>query len=257
MHRALFLALFLAPLAAQATDHCQYQAPRNLKLDLSGVRVVQVELRSHDLHLTGSAGATSGELTGRACASDPKLLDQLVVTQHREGDRLVVEAGGSSHFSINLFGNSYMNLELNLQVPAQLPVVLNVGSGDATVSGLQQLESQVGSGDLHVNDIAGAFTTGVGSGSVDANNVGSLQAGSVGSGEIKADGIKGDAKIGSIGSGEVSLSRVGGNVRADTLGSGDLTVKDVRGDLNLGAKGSGDVNFSGISGKVHVPSDRD
>ncbi|MFC5740247.1 DUF4097 family beta strand repeat-containing protein [Dyella tabacisoli] len=257
MHRALFIALFLAPFAVHAADDCKYQAPRNLKLDLSGVRVLQVELHSHDLHLTGSDGTKGAELTGRACASDPKLLDELVVTQHREGDRLVVEAGGTSHSNISLFARSYTNLELNLQVPSQLPIVLNVGSGDAWATGVKQLEGHVGSGELHVSKIAGALITSVGSGDVDANDIGALELGSLGSGALKADGIKGDAKIGSIGSGEVALSHVGGSVHADTLGSGDLTVRDVRGDLSLAAKGSGDVNYSSITGKVKVPRDND
>ena len=256
MRRLLLAALLVAPLAAQA-DQCKYQAPRNLSLDLTGIRSVQIDLHSHDLHLTGSDSAKTGELTGRACASDPKMLDDLVVTQRREGDRLIIDAGGKSHVMISLFGSSYWNLELNLTVPAQMPVVLNVGSGDAWVTGLQHLESQVGSGDLHVSKISGPFSTSVGSGDVDARDIGSLDLGAMGSGDLKADSIKGDARVGAVGSGDVTLSGVGGNVRAETLGSGDLKVRDVRGDFSLGAKGSGDVSHSGVQGKVSVPREDD
>jgi len=252
MRRLLLAALLIAPLAVQAND-CKYEAPRNLSLDLSGVHSVQIDLHSHDLHLTGSESAKSGELTGRACASDAKLLDDLVVTQRREGDRLIVDVGGKSHVIISLFGSSYRNLDVNLQLPAQMPVVLNVGSGDAWVTGLQRLESQVGSGDLHVSKISGPFNTSVGSGDVDARDIGSLDLGALGSGDLKADGIKGDARVGAVGSGDVTLTGVGGNVRAETLGSGDLKVRDVRGDFSLGAKGSGDVSHSGVQGKVSVP----
>ncbi|MFC4762418.1 GIN domain-containing protein [Dyella koreensis] len=257
--RHLFLAaLLLAPLVAQAHDDCKFQAPRNLQLDLAGVKSLQVDLHSYDLHLNGDAGARTGELTGRACASDQQLLDSLVVTQRREGDVLIVDAGGSrDHIMFNLTGRSYTNLELNLKVPALLPVTLNVGSGDAWVTGLQRLDAHVGSGDLHVNKIAGPLSASVGSGDVDASDIGSLDLGAVGSGDFKVDGIKGNARVGSIGSGDVALSRVGGNVQADTLGSGDLTVREVNGDLSLGAKGSGDVNHSGVRGKVNVPRDRD
>lgn len=254
MRRLLLAALLLAPLVAQA-DNCKYQAPRNLTLDLNGVREVEVDIHSYDLHLSGSDSAKGGTLTGRACASDPKLLDDLVVTQRREGDRLIVEAGGKSHLVFGFF--VYTSLDLNLQLPTQMPVVLNVGSGDAWVTGLQRLNTQVGSGDLHVSKIGGAFASSVGSGDVDANDVGSLDLGSVGSGDVKVNGIRGDARVGSVGSGDVTLAQVGGSVRVDTLGSGDLRVRDVRGDFSVGAKGSGDISHSGVQGKVSVPHDRD
>jgi hypothetical protein len=256
MRRLLLAALLLAPLASQA-DECKYQAPRDLSLDLAGVREVEVDIRSYDLHLTGNDSAKGGTLTGRACASDPKLLDNLTVTKRREGDRLIVEAGSGNHLSISFFGHTYSSLQLNLQLPTQMPVVLNVGSGDAWVTGMQRLDSKVGSGDLHVDKIGGAFSSSVGSGDVDARDIGSLDVGSVGSGDLKINGVRGEARVGSVGSGDVTIVQVGGNVRVDTLGSGDVRVRDVRGDFSVGAKGSGDVSHSGIQGKVSVPHDRD
>ncbi|MHA6204430.1 DUF4097 family beta strand repeat-containing protein [Dyella soli] len=256
MRRLLLAALLLAPLASQAED-CKYQAPRNLTLDLNGVRSVQVDLHSHDLHVSGSESAKGGQLTGRACASDPKLLDELTVTQRREGDRLIIEAGSRGRMVISMFGRSYDNLELDLQLPAQMPVVLNVGSGDAWATGLTNLEAQVGSGDVHVSRISGPFSASIGSGDVDVHDVGTLDVGSVGSGDFKVDGVRGDARVGSVGSGDVSIVRVGGNVRVDTLGSGDLRVRDVHGDFSVGAKGSGDVSHSGVQGKVKVPREDD
>ncbi|MBD8872436.1 DUF4097 family beta strand repeat-containing protein [Rhodanobacter sp. DHB23] len=257
MRRTALALLLLAPFAAYAADGCKYQAPRNLQVDLAGVRGVQIDVNSYDLHVNGAPGARQLVVNGRACASDQSLLDKLQITQRREGDQLIIELGGQNTFSFHLFGSFSTNLEANVQLPPELPVTVRVGSGDASVHGVQQLHSSVGSGDLHVSSIAGAFDTSVGSGDVDASDVGSLQAGSVGSGDLKVSGIKGDAKVGSIGSGDVTLHNVGGSVHADTLGSGDLGVHDVGGDLTLGAKGSGDVSQSGVKGKVNVPRDDD
>jgi hypothetical protein len=257
MHRLFIAALLLAPFAASAATECKYEAPRHLQLDLAGVRAVQIEVHSYDLHLSGSDSAKSLALNGRACASEKAALDTLQVTQRREGDQLLLDIGGSNHFSFSLFGSSYANLDVTVQLPASLPVTLSVGSGDADVGGLQQLQSQVGSGDLHVRQVSGKFGASVGSGDVDATDIGSLDLGSVGSGDFKAEGIKGDARVGSVGSGDVVLRKVGGSVHADTLGSGDFTVSDVAGDFSLGAKGSGDVNHSDVKGKVSVPHDND
>ena len=252
--RHLFLAsLLLLPLAAQAED-CKFQAPRNLQLDLTGVHSVQIDLHSHDLHLRGDSAARGGELTGRACASSQELLDDLVVTQRRQGDVLIVVMGSErTHWTL---GHSYANLVVNLKLPPAIPVTLNGGSGDAWVDGMKQLDAHVGSGDLHVQNLEGPLKASIGSGDLDASHVGSVELGSVGSGDFKAEDVKGDVRVGSIGSGEVSVKNVGGSVRADTIGSGDLTARDVGGDLSLGAKGSGDVNYSGVRGKVNVPRDR-
>ena len=257
MRPLLMLAVLLAPLPALAASECKYEAPRNLTADLAGVRGVQISLHAEDLHLTGGPSATALTLKGRACASDQSMLDDLQVEQRREGDQLIIEVGRHSGMHINLFGSSYSSLELNVQLPASMPVTLSVGSGDAYVSGLQQLDAQVGSGDLHATQIAGRLAASVGSGDIDAGDVGSLALGSVGSGDARVSGVRGDASVGSIGSGDVTLKQVGGSVHADTLGSGDLEVRDVGGDLSLGAKGSGDVDYSGVKGKVSVPHDED
>lgn len=256
MRRLVLASLLFAPLGAFAAT-CKFEAPRHLQLDLAGVKAVQIEVHSQDLHLMGSATATGLSLDGRACASDKSMLDGLQVTQRREGDQLLLDIGGDGHWSFSLFGSLYASLHVNVHLPANVPVTVNVGSGDADVRGVQQLKSQVGSGDLHVRAIANKFSASVGSGDIDASDIGSLALGSVGSGDVNGENILGDASIGSIGSGDVVLRKVGGSVHADTLGSGDLTVSNVSGDFSLGAKGSGDVSHAGVNGKVSVPRDDD
>lgn len=260
--RHLFLAsLLLLPLAAHADigdSHCKFTAARDLKLDLAGVKSVQVDVRSYDLHLNGVSGS-AGEVKGMACASDETLLQSLQVTQHKEGDQLIVVLGQpGNRINFNFGGHTSTGLKVNMSVPANLPVTVNVGSGDASVSNVYRLQGRVGSGDMHVNKVNGAVELSVGSGDIDVKDIGgAIDLGAVGSGDFKGENIGGDVRIGSIGSGDVELRDVKGSVRADTLGSGDLTVKGVGGDLSLGAKGSGDVDYSDVRGKVNVPRDRD
>lgn len=257
MRHFLLFAALLAPLPALAAQSCKYEAPRQLHDDLKGVHSVRIAVHAEDLHVTGSASASALTLDGRACASSKEVLDSLTVESHREGDELVIELARREGMHFSLFGSSYSSLDVNVHLPSGMPVTVAVGSGDADVSDLQQLDSQVGSGDLHVKRIAGRFATSVGSGDVDADDLGSLSIGSVGSGDARIDGVHGDARVGSIGSGDVTIRHVGGSVHADTIGSGDLGVHDVAGDFSLGAKGSGDVDYSGVKGKVSVPRDDD
>ncbi|WP_049623402.1 DUF4097 family beta strand repeat-containing protein [Frateuria defendens] len=254
MRRIALSLLLFVPLAALAEAPCKYEAPRNLSLDLAGVRAIEVELGAYDLHLRGEPGAKGLEARGRACASEQRLLDQLTVTQRREGDRVVLGIG-TDRGGFSFFGGGETRLEVDVTVPAGLPVTLGVGSGDAEVAGVRELDSHVGSGDLHVRGIAGRFAISVGSGDVVADDLGSLEVGAVGSGDLKASHVRGDVRVGSIGSGDVTLRQVGGSVHADTLGSGDLDVADVGGDFSLGAKGSGDVSHQGVKGRVSVPVD--
>lgn len=257
MRRTLVLLPLLLISLTAAADECRYSAPRNLHDDLSGVRGVQIELHSHDMHLVGTGNSGSLEITGRACASSQSALDNLQVTSHREGDQLIVDVGGGHGVNISFFGVSYQDLDLQIQLPSSMPVSVNDSSGDAYIGGLSQVDVQTGSGDVHIHDISGEVSVTNGSGDVDIAHIGSLRAGSVGSGDLTARDITHNAHIGSVGSGDVVLDKVGGNVDVGTLGSGDLTVSNVRGDLTVGAKGSGDVSHSNISGRVSVPHDDD
>jgi len=257
MRRILVLfPLLLIPLTA-AADGCRYSAPRNLHEDLAGVRGVQIELHSHDMHLMGGGTANALQLTGRACASHEEALNNLQVTSHREGDQLIIDVGSSHSFDYRVMGVSYEYLELQVQLPSNMPVTVTGGSGDAYISGLSQLDAQTGSGDLHIDHITGPVSVTAGSGDIEISDIGSLRAGSVGSGDLKARMVHGDVRIGSVGSGDVVLDHVEGGVNVGTLGSGDLNVDNVRGDLTVGAKGSGDVSHSNIGGRVSVPHEHD
>jgi hypothetical protein len=254
--RYLIALLALLPLAAAAGE-CKYSAPRNLHDDLAGIRRVQIELHSHDLHLVGVGNGGGLQFNGRACASSQSALDNLQVTSRREGDQLIIDIGGHSTFNVGLFGVSYAYLDLQAQLPSSMPVSLHTGSGDAYVTGLAQLDAQTGSGDLHVDHIGGEVSVTAGSGDVELSDVGSVRAGSVGSGDLKVHNVRDGVNVGNVGSGDVTVEHVGGSVHVDTIGSGDVNAKDVRGDLIVAAKGSGDVTHSNIGGRVSVPHEDD
>lgn len=273
MRRLILLSLLVLPALALADEHCAFQAPQKLDLDLSGVKMLEIDMGSNQLHLDG-APVAGVEVRGRACASSQKLLDRVRVTQHREGDRLVLKAENDSSWNIGWSGNHYAWLDLHVRVPASLPIVLGVGSGDAEVNGVASLDSQVGSGDLDVRRVRGAFATRTGSGDIDASDIGSLRVDSVGSGDLTATGVRGDASVGNVGSGDVKLTdvrgkvdigdigsgdatlrRIGGSVEVGSVGSGDIDADTVGGDLTVRSAGSGDVDHRNVKGTVSVPSD--
>jgi DUF4097 and DUF4098 domain-containing protein YvlB len=255
MWKILCCTLLLTPAFAHAADHCSFQAPRNAAIDLNGVHTIVIDIGHHNLHLVGSQTGNV-KIEGRACASSAKLLGDLQLNQRREGDRLILTASNNPTLnSFSFFAEHYAYLDLHINVPSNLPINLDVGSGDADVVGVSRLSANTHSGDLHVHSVNGRFDANVGSGDVDAADVGEIHVGSVGSGDFKADRVRGDVQIGSIGSGDATLHTVDGSVDVGSVGSGDLKVNGVTHDLRVHSVGSGDVEHAGIAGRVDVPKE--
>lgn len=245
------LCAALLPGAALAADRCDNAQPRNLSLDLKGVKAVVFDIGSDDLIVEGGSGAAA--IVGRACASNAADLAGLTLSQRREGDKLVVTATHAKRLNLNFNGQYHM--QLHASVPQDLRVQLKVGSGDATVKNVAALSADVNSGDIDIAGVRGLVVAAVGSGDVGVRDIGPLQIVSLGSGDLKARNVGGDVKIGSVGSGDVELDQVAGSVTVERIGSGDLEVADVRGDLRVARIGSGDVRHHGVAGKVDVPKD--
>ncbi len=264
----------LAMSLSAGAEACRYSAPRKAEIDAAGLQSATVEIGPDDLAIHGVPGLAKIVVRGTACASNPKWLRDVQVETARQGDAASVIARDGRHGIVfSLFGSSYAYLKLDVSVPRSLAVKLREGSGDASVAQVAALDAALGSGDLKVDGVAGAFGLGVGSGDAVARDVGSLaisalgsgdvrvdtvhgdaHVGSVGSGDLKLADVKGDVSLGSLASGDVKLSGVGGSVKADSVGSGDLIVRDVTGDVSVGAVASGSVSIARAGGNVHAGS---
>lgn len=271
---SLLTLLLLVPAAAfAATPECKHSEPRDLTLDLSGVKAVVFDIAANNLTVEAIAGAKPA-LGGQACASNEKSLQQLKLTQHKAGDKLYVTARREGSAGGLFLGSNYAYLKLTATLPDNLMVQLKVGAGDAVVTGAPLLSADVGSGDVEAKHIRGLVAATVGSGDISLEDIGSLhvisvgsgdlsarkvrgaaKVGSVGSGDFELDGAAGDVEIGSVGSGDARVSGVQGSVKVASVASGDVEVDDVRGDLSVGSKSSGSVSHNRIDGHVNVPSD--
>ena len=230
----LLLPLLLAPSLAMAGDNCTHTAPRQLQLDVAGIRKIRVETNQFDIDLRATEGP-SHAVRGRACASKPQWLADLTVTQERKGDTLVVRLRREKDPGLSsLFGENYAWMELSGTVPADVLVQLVVGSGDGSIDGAAAASADVGSGDAVLRNIRGAVTA------------------KVGSGDFELDGARGDVRVGSIGSGDAELNKVGGAVRIGSVGSGGANVRGAA-SLSVGSIGSGGVDHSDITGAVDLP----
>src|SRR3546814_17014923 len=94
--QALILgALLLLPLAANAADqNCEHSQPRNLQLDMAGVKTVVFEVGANDLDVR-AVPAPGNTVAGRACDSREGDLSRLV-------DRKSVVEGKSVYVRVDL-----------------------------------------------------------------------------------------------------------------------------------------------------------
>lgn len=247
-----FALLTLLPLAAQADEaHCPHSTPRELQLELEGVRTVRFEIGASKLRLDATSNAT-GLIQGRACASSTGALDGLRLEQQRDGDQLTVRLQREGLLGGLFFAGKPAYLDLAGSVPDSVLVQLVVGSGDAWLTGAAAMSADVGSGDVDARGIGGLVTAKVGSGDITLHDIGELHVLTLGSGDIEARQVRGHVEVGSIGSGDLELAGIGGNVEIGSIGSGDASLDEVRGNVTVGAIGSGDLDVRGVGGDLHV-----
>jgi len=246
-------------------DDCSHTAPREATLGASGAEKVVIDAGAGSLEVRGSSG-NELRAAGTACASNASLLDDVRLVAERRGDTLYVE----TRFPRNYRGTARLDLEVDL--PAGLPVSIEDGSGSIKVRGVAALTVHDGSGSLEASDIAGAVDVEDGSGSIELLGIGgdvTIDDGSGGidvrgaggrvriddgSGEIVVRDVDGDVIL-EDGSGSMEIVGVGGSVIVEEDGSGDIRVEDVRGDLEVRDDGSGGVDYARIDGRVSIHDD--
>lgn len=271
---------------SMAADRCEHSRSETPALDLAGITRVVVEIGADELTVT--PGAPS--LAIKHCASTAERAAESRMTVERRGDTLHIASRNSSITIYGLFGTDvYTWREVSLSLPADLPLSLAVGSGDAAVAGLSHIDVDVGSGDVALRQVGrvegdvgsgdlvvegatavsvdvgsgdavlkrvrGDVRASVGSGDVDMLDVGPIASLSAGSGSISAEGVRGDALVRSVGSGDVALRGVRGVVRIDSIGSGDVDVQDVDGDVIVADPDTlENVDTHGLRGRIVIDS---
>ena len=249
---------------SMAADRCEHSRSESPALDLAGISRVIVEIGADELTVTPGAPA----LSIKHCASTAERLAESRMTVERRGDTLHIASRDSSITIYGLFGTDvYTWREISLALPADLPVSLDVGSGDAALTGLSTIDVDLGSGDValrHVGRVAAEVGSGdlvvdgatavsvdVGSGDAVLKRVQGNVSGSVGSGDIDMLDV-GPVSSLSAGSGSISVDSVRGDARIASVGSGDIAVRGVRGAVHIGDVGSGDVDVESVDGDVVV-----
>ena len=137
-----------------------------------------------------------------------------------------------------------ISIDYDVTVPAQTKLLSQTGSGDQTITGLQQsLTAKTGSGNITLDNIGAETRVHSGSGDLKINNVKGNLFADTGSGNIRAYGVAGEIDA-HTGSGDVEMHQVAaGDIKVGT-GSGNVKLQGVKGGLRA-QTGSGDIQAEG------------
>lgn len=234
MRKAALALVLLTPagLAAGEARDCRHQAERRADLDAGGATLLQVVSRAGSLEIEGRAGLKAILVRGTACADEASVLERIQVRTERAGGALRVVADVPETSNWLMGGNAALHLVL--EVPPELTVEVEDGSGALHVRNVASARIKDGSGEIVLERIAGEVRITDGSGSIEVREAGAVVIDEDGSGSITIAGIRGSV-----------------TVRDD--GSGSIDVRDVAGDFTVDDDGSGGVQHAGVRGRVRLP----
>ncbi len=258
MKSVLLILVAAAVTAMPLRADCIGEEKRQAAVNAAGIKSVRIIGRSGTLLVQGKPGLGQIRAHGTACASSRQLAGDIKLDVRRNGAELTVEAlipedgaGGS----IWPFGiGRYAQLNLTVELPDNLPVVVIDGSGEAWIRNVASANVRDGSGALEISNVRGNLRVVDGSGSMEVRNVSGNVDIEDGSGSIDVIDVGGTVTL-DDGSGSMTIINVRGSVIVESDGSGSIDVSNVGGDFIVRNDGSGSVTHDGVRGQVRIPGD--
>ena len=246
-------AAFIPVHNVRAAGFDDYTSPRNAEVEVGGAKTIEVRAGAGSLRIEGRPGITRVQVRGTARSSSRGRLDDIKLIAERRGDVVFIKSDmpdDNGHF---WSGDWNMALDLVIEVPSNIALDVEDGSGDTKIIGVGPLRMVDGSGQLEINGVKGDATVEDGSGELTIENVeGSLHV-SDGSGGINVKNVVGNFEVDEDGSGDIDAIGIGGTMRVDEDGSGNIDVERIAGDFLVDHKGSGSIRSSDVKGKIDIP----
>jgi len=238
-----------------SADNCKYEKNIDKTLDVSKSETLAISAAAGDLYVTGVAGAGQVVIHGRVCASKESWLDQSdIITTAGKDTKIEVDLPDSGDGWLSM-GNSYVWMDLKVEVPEDLALVVKDSSGDIFLKNTGAMEITDSSGDIDIANARGPVSIRDSSGDIEVEGLeGDLVIESDSSGDIEATDINGSVLVVSDSSGDIEVSGVSENVVVERDSSGDISAEDVGGDFRVLRDGSGSIHSSGVQGEVDIPA---
>jgi hypothetical protein len=250
MQRITFLVALAVGFSSAAAAQ-DFTAPRSATVPTAGVQRIEVFARAGTLRIDGRPGIREVRVTGMARASSRRLLDDIKLIAESKNGTLYVEADIPERDSD--WRDDYMGLDLVIEVPSELPLQVEDGSGELEIRNVGALDLKDGSGEATIEHVGGRLRMRDGSGEIRILDVKGDVEVTDGSGTLDIRQVEGNVEVGSKGSGELRVEQVSKSVRVGSKGSGTVDVTHVGGDFTVEHKSSGSIEYSDVKGRVDVP----
>jgi hypothetical protein len=228
---------------------CEFEAERRLSVEVADGTLLSIEAGAGGLTVAGGDGSDVVAV-GRACASAPELLDELLLTVETEDGEVRLSAHYPERRGRDRSGSA--RIDLAVSVPAGLRVDIGDSSGDIVVEGTGDLRIADSSGSIEISSVRGSVRIADSSGGIELDDATGDVEITDGSGEIEVGLVGGSVAV-RDGSGGIEIERVGADVVIEADGGGSIDVRDVAGDFIVERDGSGSVRHTGVVGRVEVP----
>ncbi|MFP4564691.1 MAG: DUF4097 family beta strand repeat-containing protein [Spirochaetia bacterium] len=230
---------------------------RDLELATDGIDTLEIHCDSTDVGIAAVEGLGKVSVSayinirGRDQARVEEIAAEgILLDLSRRGNRGVLTCRvESTFFLMRLIRGEEKRVQLDIRIPAQMNLDINIEDGKLSVSRLSgNCTVTSGQGDCILEGITGKVGVVDDGGNLRLSNV---------NGEILIEDGPGDVEIGTSGgslnlvdtSGDVDIRDFSGPVHIEDSG-GSLTVTDLEGDLKIRARGRGDVKLSGVTGTI-------
>jgi hypothetical protein len=253
MKKYLMLLAALAAGSAQAWD-CAYEKNVDVTLDLAGSEQLSIAAAAGDLKITGHPGTAEARARGKVCASKEEWLEQseIVIEGGRNASIAVSLPSADTHWS--LLGNSYVYMDLEVDVPADMALDVRDSSGDMDIEGTGAVSIKDSSGDINVKDVHGDVALEDSSGDIDLVAVtGNVIVRQDSSGDIDGRKIEGSVRVEKDSSGDIRFEQVRDDFVVERDSSGDIVADTIGGDFRVLKDGSGAIRSRDVSGAVEIP----
>jgi hypothetical protein len=252
MKSYLLIVVALAAGSAQAWD-CAHERNLETTLELANAQSLTVRAAAGDLVVNGRPGLSEVRIRGKLCASKEEWLDEARIETEGGRDAAVyVTLPDSSGWS--LMGGRYVYMDLEIDVPEDLALVISDSSGDIEIEGTGPLEVSDSSGDIDIESIAGGVVLEDSSGDIELEDIGGdVLVRRDSSGDIYGRGIEGSVRVERDSSGEIKFRDVRDDFVVERDSSGDIVADTIGGDFRVLQDGSGDITQKGVEGEVAIP----
>lgn len=253
MKTILLLTACLISTTAQAWD-CKYEKNIEQELSLAGSEELVVKAAAGDLEVTGVRGGSTASIKGRVCVSKEEWLDESgVETSGGKTAEITVQLPDTGN-GWSLVSRRYAYLDLELEVPDNIPLDIRDSSGDIEIEGVGEVAVKDSSGDTEISDVKHSVVINDSSGDIVIRDVGGdVTIDSDSSGDIRGRDIEGAVLVRSDSSGDIRFSDVGSDFIVEKDSSGDIVANTIGGDFLVERDGSGDISASNVKGSVSTP----